>query len=157
MAFSSPLNCHFTTQPREAIYTLYPDVDRSFGSRGSFLAGGTTGGVYVVNPPYSAPLLQSTATRVLTALEGGCESREAPSRTFYIYLPHWTDDEGISRLMKSSYCRYTLAIREPHAIHDMFADKLITLRVPNLFLVLSNDTAFSLDRPEELAKAVRGL
>lgn len=126
-AFSCPLNSHL-----DRTFTLFPDVDAPFGSQGSFLTSEPLlDGTYIVNPPYTEPLLKETANRILTSLSTN-------KLTFYVLLPYWLDDPGIISLIQSPYLKTRLDFQSGYYIHDMLRDELIPMKVGNLFLVLSN-------------------
>ena len=62
--FASPLNQHF-----ERFCSLFPDVDRWWGSKGSFFDWEPVSGSFEVNPPFDAFSVEALFRAILRALE----------------------------------------------------------------------------------------
>ena len=68
--FASPLNCHFG---KGRYYSCFPDVDRTFGSLGSFFTSSHTEGSFELNPPFSASLYQALLDKCIHTLQAADE------------------------------------------------------------------------------------
>ena len=99
--FASPLNCYL---PR--FCSLFPDVDRPFGSLGSFFNQQWKGGGVEVNPPFVNATLQAAWERMreqLAAAEAGGEALQ-----FVFITPGWGDARWAVDAKASSYCTAVL-------------------------------------------------
>jgi len=94
--FASPNNCFFPY-----FCSAFPDTDWPFGSCGSFFDLEMLAGAFEVGPPYTEEVLLMTCHHVELLLE---RSRHSNPLTFFVFVPDWTDCEGISRLRHSNWC-----------------------------------------------------
>ncbi len=96
--FASPLNSRL--MGLDGVFcSLFPDVDKPFGSIGSFFKVGQTakGGAWMINPPYIEDILLQAAEIVL--------ERAAKEKDYeaYFMAPVWNDCKAYKMLESSSY------------------------------------------------------
>lgn len=94
--FASPLNVYL-----DSYYSIFPDTDTIFGSRGSFFDADFPEGAYEVNPPFMISIIDKTVDKIFSFLE-----LKSKRYLFLIILPHWSDAEFYDRLNK---CPWKLA------------------------------------------------
>mmetsp|Transcript_44689 Transcript_44689/g.126286 ORF Transcript_44689/g.126286 Transcript_44689/m.126286 type:complete len:521 (+) Transcript_44689:3-1565(+) len=106
--FASPLNAHHST-----FNSLFPDVDRPFGSRGSFFADESFsgGGAYEVGPPYDVGVMERMVEKLLSHLSTAKES--GVSLSFYLVLPDW-DVSSINRLFNCPFHQWSFTLPKRH-------------------------------------------
>lgn len=112
--FASPLNSQIMRYaPTLDVHfcSLFPDVDRPFGSVGNFFDYDFVGMSAVINPPYVIDIMDAVVTKCIES----CERAERLSvRTrMFIVVPSWTDADYYSRLVQTKYLDKKL-------IHDKF-------------------------------------
>jgi len=126
--FACPLNF---TLPQ--FFSLFPDTDSVFGSKGSFLTSILTPGIYAINPPYVESIMLEMSRKVLALLE------EQGETTCFILLPNWTDAPSIISLMTSKFCIEKIVLEKgEHFIYDYMEEKHMVAYFGNLVLILSN-------------------
>lgn len=93
-AFASPLN-----HTLEHYYSVFPDTDLYFGSKGSFFPAELEPGMYEVNPPFLESSILATVTKLLTVLRDPANEEF----TFLLVLPDWVDLPSYRELIESEY------------------------------------------------------
>ena len=101
--FASPLNCYYGHY-----CSAFPDVDRPFGSRGSFTRFAPARGSYEANPPFVDALIDDMATRLLALLDTA-QAADEPL-CFAVVLPGWADNPGYRALLAAPLLRRTLLV-----------------------------------------------
>jgi hypothetical protein len=92
--FASAINCTFNHY-----CSVYYDIEKYFGSFGSFFNLTPIKGTFGLNPPYQKEIIESCITKSLAHLE---ESQKAEKDlTFIITIPIW-DNEG-KKAMKEEF------------------------------------------------------
>ncbi|EOD09011.1 hypothetical protein EMIHUDRAFT_422415 [Emiliania huxleyi CCMP1516] len=113
--FASPLNARFSS-----FCSAAPDVDRAFGSVGSFFSPSLdpllASGAFQANPPYDPPLVAAMGERMHALLASADARRDA--LTFIVIIPHWQDKPCWRALEQS--CRCSAHLRLPQAEHGFF-------------------------------------
>lgn len=99
--FASPLNCRY-----DAFCSAFVDVDRPFGSVGSFWRFRPNEGSFQANPPFDRAIITRCARRVDELLRGA--GRRAMS--FVVMVPRWTDNEGWKAMSSSRFRRETVEL-----------------------------------------------
>lgn len=95
--FASPLNCYYPSY-----YSVYGDVDKYFGSCGSFFDNfHSIEGSYEANPPFVINTMDKMVDRFMELLEEAED--EGTALTFVTTLPLWTDAASYIRLASSEY------------------------------------------------------
>ena len=93
--FASPLNCFYG-----AFCSAYADVDRPFGSHGSFSDFCPLRGSYQANPPFVATIIDAMSARLLM-LVADAQAADRPL-SFVVVLPGWTDCDGYNQLLSAA-------------------------------------------------------
>ena len=101
--FASPLNCYYG-----AFCSAFPDVDRPFGSRGSFASFAPLRGAYEANPPFVDGIIDSSAQQILAHLETAQGASEPLA--FVVVLPGWADSVGYKSLLSSPLLTHSLIV-----------------------------------------------
>eukprot|EP00928_Gymnodinium_smaydae_P090601 TRINITY_DN74388_c0_g1_i1.p1 TRINITY_DN74388_c0_g1~~TRINITY_DN74388_c0_g1_i1.p1 ORF type:complete len:525 (+),score=70.97 TRINITY_DN74388_c0_g1_i1:67-1641(+) len=96
-AFASPLN---TLAGGTNYYSAFPDVDSSFGSRGSFFNADFTEGIVEVNPPFDQDLIMRVAVTCEDALRRAAAKKKVLA--FVIIVPE-TDWPGHTAFLNSKF------------------------------------------------------
>jgi len=92
--FASSINCTF-----KHYCSIYYDIERFFGSFGSFFNLTPIKGTFGVNPPYQKEIIENCINKTLDHLEVADENNK--ELTFIITIPIW-DNEG-KKLMKEEF------------------------------------------------------
>ena len=103
--FASPLNCYL---PR--YHSAFWDVDRWFGSQGSFFDLRAVEGAYESNPPFLELPMAANALHVL-GLMGQAEA-EGRAMMVVVVWPGWDDTPGYVALMGSPLMRRLLVLHK---------------------------------------------
>ena len=106
--FASPFNSRLSRFPDAAFCSLFPDVDRPFGSLGDFFASFTklseSPHHLQVNPPFVELVLDRAAAMCLKLLE----LETTKPRYIFFHGPYWPDAAFYQRLRAA---RYVLEVR----------------------------------------------
>lgn len=106
--FASPLNCYYSK-----FCSLFPDVDRHFGSLGSFFAQPLHEGCFEVNPPFVNATLNTAWAKMRDALEASdaaaprsraAGAPRAQPLQFIFITPGWADAVWAVEASASPYC-----------------------------------------------------
>ena len=108
--FASPLNAYFPSY-----YSAFPDIDKFFGSLGSFQQDfKPSKGAWEINPPF----VNSVMFQMTLLLNNLLEQPDA-DLFFFIIIPSWTDSPSYENLIHSKYLRYTWQLmRKKHSYID---------------------------------------
>lgn len=82
--FASPFNCYL-----RSYCSAFPDVDRPFGSKGSFFDFRPISGSFEVGPPYTEEVIERTASHIQDLLENS--ERIGTEISFIVFVPDWRD------------------------------------------------------------------
>jgi hypothetical protein len=100
--FGSPLNCFF-----DNYCSLFWDIERNFGSKGTFNNITLNKGIYIANPPYDEEIMKTMVIKLIASLANSQEEL-----SFIIIVPVWDDpnygtNEANTMLESSKYlvCR----------------------------------------------------
>jgi hypothetical protein len=94
--FASPLNCRYTT-----FCSAFRDVDKDFGSLGSFFEFSPRDGSFEVNPPFETALVSRVAARLERNLRAAEKRSDALS--FVVIVPYWPNREAWEALKNSAF------------------------------------------------------
>ena len=129
--FASPLNCRYLR-----FCSASADVDRAFGSEGSFFAFRPASGAFLANPPFVPATVLAMAARIdelLAAADAGTERRQ--QLTFVVIIPRWPDDAGWRALSDSRHATCVLTLpRSKHCYLDggqQYGRRATPLRLSN--------------------------
>jgi phosphorylated CTD-interacting factor 1 len=120
--FASPLNCTLTN----SYYSGFYDVDRFFGSKGSFFSIGDLKGSFEANPPFIEEIMYMMTLHILDLLKNSTDSM-----SFFIILPGlnfiffsnknqaWKDTKTFELLFESEFKRLFLKfLKNKHTYVD---------------------------------------
>lgn len=118
--FASPLNCTF-----DVYYSLFPDIDKYFGSRGTYIDAferEELSGLVEANPPFIDSVELDLINRVETYIQ------KNPSTYFVLIVSKRDDYEAYNRMIKSKYLLSTNpnALRDPTFVSHMGLGATIT-------------------------------
>jgi phosphorylated CTD-interacting factor 1 len=99
--FASPLNCYF-----ESFGSAFYDIDRFFGSRGSFFEFAPTSGSYEVNPPFVEEVMVAMAIHIENLL-----NKTDDALSFVIIVPGWTDIPSYDVIKKSKFLKEEIVLQ----------------------------------------------
>lgn len=103
--FASPVNAQLIVIDRNCQFcSLFPDVDKPFGSIGNFFTTDFVGKSVSVGPPYTVELFEKISVK----LENECikAERNKSKVLFYVTFSAWEDTEGFQNLLNSKYTHY---------------------------------------------------
>lgn len=109
--FASPINAQLITiDPECKFCSLFPDVDRIFGSIGNFFTTSFVGQKVAVNPPFTVELFDKIATKIISE----CEISRAQNKQtiFYVNFGAWEDTYGYNLIKNSNYCTFVSILPE---------------------------------------------
>lgn len=138
--FASPINSQLLRfrpkYPDIRFCSLFPDVDKPFGSIGSFFDCDLRGIVSTVNPPYVLDIMNQTAKKAVADLE-----TSTPTRVF-MTVPNWTDAEYYNILSNSKHLEAKLVHNPGEYYYEDSNnnDKRVIARFASTLFVLSNMT-----------------
>ena len=104
--FASPVNAQLIVIDSNCKFcSLFPDVDRPFGSIGNFFTTNFTGKSVSVGPPYTVELFEKISQKI----ENECILAEDSNKKvlFYTTFSAWKDTEGFQNLLKSKYTHFS--------------------------------------------------
>lgn len=134
--FASPLNSQLlilslnSTSPL-AFCSLFPDLDRPFGSRGSFFDVNLVNLITVVNPPFIESVLARAAKYCLSQME------KSEGTGFIFYGPEWVDALYYDILTKSKYYKgHTVLLANKH--YYMQGGQKILARFNSVVIAIGN-------------------
>eukprot|EP01029_Cantina_marsupialis_P026633 TRINITY_DN7208_c0_g1_i3.p1 TRINITY_DN7208_c0_g1~~TRINITY_DN7208_c0_g1_i3.p1 ORF type:complete len:587 (-),score=194.33 TRINITY_DN7208_c0_g1_i3:810-2570(-) len=103
--FASPFNCFF-----HSFNSAFYDIDRFFGSQGSFFDFLPSTGSFEVGPPYTEEVMDRTALHVDAILDHfkNSEEEEEQPLSFIVFVPEWIDPPAqfLLTMQKSEYLRW---------------------------------------------------
>lgn len=126
-AFANPIYHNL-----ENYFSPFNDIDKKYGSLGSFYDNELLEGKYVVNPPYSENLLILTTNKILNTLANGKGNYD-----FFVYYPNWYDSIALINLLKSSYMKNSRVMNNNY-IYDLTKNLYINPKFDSVFIYLSN-------------------
>jgi hypothetical protein len=99
--------------------SIYPDLEKHFGSSGNFFNYEFKNGVYEVNPPYEKTVIEKTIQKIIRALD-----KENNILTFFITLPI-CDKEGREqiKLYSDNYLEPKLEYKDFTIINELKKSK----------------------------------
>lgn len=96
--FASPLNATL-----DCYHSMFPDVDRVFGSLGSFFSSSSISGSWELNPPFIEDIMIAMTHKIQHMMEEADKIGDALSMV--VIVPNWASSEAIDMLTKSSYLK----------------------------------------------------
>lgn len=135
--FASPINSKFK-ELGGSYCSAFPEIDKPFGSLGSFFKQELNGNWYI-NPPFIEIILEEVSKKIQKTLE-----KEQSQTIVYIH-PDWKDSASYEILVKSKYLRMIAVLGKRKYVYINHQDEKITLGNESLFLVLSNDDDFQVE------------
>ncbi|KAH8075193.1 phospholipase [Aureococcus anophagefferens] len=115
-AFSSPLNRSFRSCD---YFSLFYDVDRFFGSRGSFYAALPPPGSYQANPPYDANSMTRAVEHICATLDAYEHLGPKGATSFVLVLPRYFKNQRSQRRVDALLARWR---RHGETMHDALFD-----------------------------------
>ena len=104
--FASPVNAQLITIDKQncKFCSLFPDVDKPFGSIGNFFTTSFQGQQVSVGPPYTVELFDKISTK----LKNECSLAEKNNNKvlFYVTFSAWEDTEGFQNILNSKYTHF---------------------------------------------------
>jgi SAM-dependent methyltransferase/predicted RNA methylase len=104
--FASPINAQLITIDKQncRFCSLFPDVDKPFGSIGNFFTTDFQGQSVSVGPPYTVELFDKIAIK----LENECLLAERNNNKvlFYVTFSAWEDTQGFQAILNSKYTHF---------------------------------------------------
>ena len=104
--FASPINSQLITIDKQncMFCSLFPDVDKPFGSIGNFFTTDFQGKAVSVGPPYTVELFDKISTK----LENECIIAERNNNKvlFYVTFSAWRDVSGFNNILNSKYTNF---------------------------------------------------
>jgi hypothetical protein len=104
--FASPVNAQLITIDKQKckFCSLFPDVDKPFGSIGNFFTTSFQGQQVSVCPPYTVELFDKISIK----LEDEClkAERNKDKVLFYVTFSAWEDTEGFQNILNSKYTHF---------------------------------------------------
>lgn len=125
-AFASPLNSKMMGLKDAKFCSLFPDIDKPFGSIGNFfdidLYSNKDERIWVMNPPFVEDLLNKSMEKVIESLDH-CVKNNL-KLTVYGVMPAWTDMRSYIQMKTSSYLKYDERLHKGKYYYE--GDKKIT-------------------------------
>lgn len=135
--FASPLNSRMIlANPTGRFCSLFPDVDKHFGSIGSFFDLELHGKFMTVNPPY----IESVFDRILVMIKDAIAkcTETGDKMVLSIGLPRWLDSKLINFLEHSEYTKYISVFnRDEYTYTDTKYDTFAPATFKNQDYILS--------------------
>eukprot|EP01080_Neovahlkampfia_damariscottae_P011919 gene11919-5324_t len=100
--FASPLNCTIKNSYHSGFY----DVDRFFGSKGSFFWIDELNGSFESNPPFIEEIMYMMSLHIIDLL------KNSKKLSFFIVLPGWDDCEHFNLLNNSEFKKLFLKFKK---------------------------------------------
>ncbi|MBY9007622.1 MAG: methyltransferase domain-containing protein, partial [Candidatus Lokiarchaeota archaeon] len=133
--FASPVNAQLIVIDRNCKFcSLFPDVDRPFGSIGNFFTTNFTGKLVSVGPPYTVELFDKISQKI----ENECKlAKDTGDKVlFYTTFSAWEDTEGFQNLLKSKYTNFSAIL--PASTHFYISGN----DIKEVEIVVKFDTVF---------------
>lgn len=103
--FASPFNCNLSRY-----CSMFPDLDRAFGSLGNFFEWRPTEGSFEANPPFSESIVTKMCDHIESLLRVADENTKPMS--FVVIVPKWTERESWTRLSDSKWCAQAITLEQ---------------------------------------------
>lgn len=138
--FGSPINVDLPNY-----FSAFPDIDRVFGSGGSFFSLGVLPSRGLINPPYDEKIMEMTATTLLYEFE----NRPDDDLLYVVTIPSWQDNEEVYGLFQAwnilkemRWTRDVLHLQKANMPYiDHFTGKLVKA-VATTIILLQSDKSF---------------
>jgi hypothetical protein len=124
--FASALNCYY-----DNFCSLFPDIEKHFGSVGNFNEIKLLEGEYVSNPPFDNAIMENMCNKLITYIKTANKNNKYLS--IFITIPYWKDTleygEYKSRkiLEKSTFITFSLVLpKEKTKFYDHYLNRYIT-------------------------------
>jgi len=131
--FASPINAYYNRY-----YSLY-DVDKKFGSKGSFFDAPDSDfvtGCYQVNPPFIDIVFTETSAKILRYLD--IADASGYKLTFIYIMPNWDNLSGFNILSESKYCVRVIRLNAgEHYYYQTINNSYIRVHFATNILILS--------------------
>lgn len=115
-------------------FSPYPDLDRVYGSLGSFFDTELPAGIYSINPPYVDRLMRETSQKIIETLNN---AMDGDYYTFYCFYPDWVNNESLTMLMNSRFLKKSESLANIQ-IHDLVTEEVFTATFTNRYFWLTN-------------------
>ena len=122
--------------------SLYPDIEKHFGSKGRFADYNITRGNYVANPPFDEEVIKNMAIKLCYTLLNNTD----PISVF-ITIPAWDvnqsygDYEGLTILKKSGLIKYMVKLHKSRAkFFNYYTNKFVHV-CDIYFIIIQNKAA----------------
>lgn len=150
--FASPVNSqtmrwrhkadsHLRVAHPTGFCSLFPDVDKPFGSLGSHFDYDFAGTTSTIFPPGTLDIMDTVVRRCVKTLDRAAVAG-TPTRMFF-EMPDWTDTYYFRELSTSKYLEASFQLRsnEYYFENSNDGDTVIPARFPSSFFVLSTGYA----------------
>ena len=124
--FASALNCYY-----DNFCSLFPDIEKHFGSVGNFNEIKLLEGEYVSNPPFDNAIMENMCNKLISYIKTANKNNKYLS--IFITIPYWKDTleygEYKSRkiLEKSTFITFSLVLpKEKTKFYDHYLNRYIT-------------------------------
>jgi len=128
-AFASPFNSQLLMYGMN-FCSLFPELDKPFGSIGNFFDISGLKGTVCANPPFILDVIDAMIGKCFSDLE------ESNNLRYFLLLPNWTDASYHNELLNSKYLKYFTTLSGGKNSFS-FKDKEKRLRCNLIFCVLS--------------------
>lgn len=161
-AFASPLNSKMLDFKDGSFYSLFPDTDTVFGSKGNFfdhqlatpgnpsLMGAMSGAAWEVNPPFMESSLTQAARKVLNGLQEAKDNNSMLS--FFFASPAWTDAEFYRLLSTSPFKRFETRLEKGKHFYELPSGEMLTAKADSFYFILT-----SLEPSQEFKDKIPGM
>lgn len=141
--FASPLNARLMGKSGAKFCSLFYDVDKPFGSIGSFFDNKLYTNTkdkfhWMINPPYTEELLSLAANKMLDSI-GSAKKEGAKLMAFYI-MPGWFDADFYKRLHNSPCKKLEKILEGKKHYYEYKGDKIPAVFKSIVFVFDSYDT-----------------
>jgi hypothetical protein len=116
--FGSPINT-------KGKYCSPFEIEKDFGSLGSFFDYFVIPGFHLVNPPYDVSIIEKAVSKLIKELDGVDDTTPL---SFLVVLPNWGDMNCIKVMKESKYLKkHTLLKRDKCRFYDYYNDKFFSV------------------------------
>lgn len=124
--FASALNCYY-----DNFCSLFPDIEKHFGSVGNFNEIKLLEGEYVSNPPFDNAIIENMCNKLISYIKTANKNNKYLS--IFITIPYWKDTleygeyKSKKILEKSTFITFSLVLpKEKTKFYDHYLNRYIT-------------------------------
>jgi hypothetical protein len=123
-------DCHFCS--------LFPDIEKEYGSLGSFFNVELYDydGIWTINPPFTETLIIQTLERVINQMEKASEKEKI--LTIFLFLPCWEDLINESKILESKYTKDYIIIKPGEMFVEQIDGCQLLIRSNHIHILCTN-------------------